>query len=176
MPSPQSAMPINRRLSSEPVSESDQQERPKITTEVKPSEEPPGKPDLPSLVAVEDFKVTYEPGRQTCRAIFTLRNVSTDPKQISGYTAVVLKNDQLPQEQWLTMPNVTLRAGKPGGAKRGQYFSIARFKKVYFVSTHQTDPVRFDRAVVFVFNQQKKLILEKEFLLQIETIGDRQGR
>ena len=122
-------------------------------------------------VAIEDFKVTYEPDTQTYRAQFKLKNAGSNSTPIAGYTAVVLKNDALSQDRWITLPTVKLAAGKPFGYKRGQYFSIARFKTVKFITTNPSNPKQFETATVFVFDAQKRLQFEQDFQVQIDNIS-----
>lgn len=119
-------------------------------------------------VAVEDLKVTYESNGNAFKARFTLRSTrpATDP--IAGYTAVVLKSDGMKPQEWITLPTVTLEAGRPVGLKRGQYFSIARFKTVRFRTVSPADPSRYDTAEVFVFDAQNELIFEKSFPIGID--------
>jgi hypothetical protein len=122
-------------------------------------------------VAIEDFKVYYEPDTRTYRAQFKLKNVDSNSIPISGYTAVVLKNDALSQDKWMTLPTVKLVDGKPFGYKRGQYFSISRFKTVKFITTNPSNPKRFNTATVFVFDAQKRLLLEKKIPVRIDNIS-----
>jgi len=122
-------------------------------------------------VAIENFEVYYEPATQTYRAKFKLKNVNPSSTPISGYTAVVLKEGALSQDKWITLPTIKLVAGKPFGYKRGQYFSIVRFKTVKFKIINPSDPKQFDKATVFVFDAQKKLLLEKDFQIRIDNIS-----
>lgn len=122
-------------------------------------------------VAIEDFEVYYESETRTYRAQFKLKNINSNATPISGYTAVILKDDALSQVQWITLPTIKLVAGKPFGYKRGQYFSIVRFKTVKFKTISPSDPKQFDKATVFVFDAQKKLLLEKDFQIRIDNIS-----
>jgi len=122
-------------------------------------------------VAVEDFKMYYEPDTRIYRAQYKLKNIDSNSTPIAGYTAVVLKDDALSQDKWITLPTIKLVAGKPFGYKRGQYFSISRFKIVKFKKKNSSNPKQFDTATVFVFDAQKRLLLEKDFQVRIDNIS-----
>ena len=144
--------------------EAEHQEPPKIE---KPSSSPPAD-EASGIVKVEDVKVSYELNSKTFRAQFTLRNTRTQSEPIAGYTAVVLKNNETQPGEWITLPTVILESGKPAGHKRGQYFSIARFKTVKFKTVDDSDPAQYNTANVFVFDSNKELIFEEAFPVTIE--------
>ena len=125
-------------------------------------------PDMPLVVTVEDLKVTYELKNKTYEVKFILRNIQSNSDPIAGYTAVVLKNNEMSLDEGLTFPKVNLVSGKPAGYKMGQYFSIARFKTVQFQTTHQSDPKQYTNATVFVFDSSKNLLLEKALPIRVE--------
>lgn len=120
-------------------------------------------------VSVEDFSVYHEPHNNAFRAQFILKNADTHVGPISGYTAVILKQDEddSQADNWLTLPSVKLDSGVPTGNKKGQYFSIARFKTVRFNVKSKIDPKSLKGATVFVFDTNDALILEKDFSIDI---------
>lgn len=127
-------------------------------------------PEVPSPVSIEDLKITYELDSKTYRTQFKLRNTGDNSEPISGYTAVVLRNAEMEPDQGLTFPKVKLVSGRPAGHKKGQYFSILRFKTVKFKTIHHSDPKQYDVATIFVFDSTKNLIFEKNFPSRVEEI------
>lgn len=121
-------------------------------------------------VNVEALKVVYDVGARMIRAQFKLLNILDHSDPISGYTAIVLKHDAVDPAQWLTLPKLTLKSGRPAGSKRGQYFSIYRFKTVKFKARLRADPKPYHEATVFVYDAEKTLLYEKSFPVEIERL------
>jgi len=120
-------------------------------------------------VSIEEFNVSHEEASSTFRAQFVLRNTGPDSNPVSGYTAVILKKPDTPPDNWLTLPTVKLAAdGVPAGDKKGQYFSIARFKTVRFMVKSKMDSRQFNTATVYVFDADKHLLFEKNFSINIQ--------
>jgi len=119
-------------------------------------------------VSIEELNVSHEAAGDTFRAQFILRNTGPDSNPVSGYTAVILKKLNAQPDNWLTLPTLKLAAGVPAGNKVGQYFSIARFKTVRFMVKSKMDPRQFHTATVYVFDENKDLLLEKNFSLNIQ--------
>jgi len=140
----------------------------KLATDTEP--QTPERVEIYQSVTVEEFNVSHEQESNTFRAQFKLRNTSPDSNPVSGYTSVILKNIDTQQDNWLSLPLVRLISGKPAGKKRGQYFSIARFKTVKFRVKSKFDPALFNMATVFVFDASKNLLLEKDFPIDIQTV------
>lgn len=119
-------------------------------------------------VSIEELNVSHEAASDTFRAQFILRNTGPDSNLVSGYTAVILKKLNTQPDNWLTLPTLKLAEGVPAGDKKGQYFSIARFKTVRFMVKSKMDPRQFNTATVYVFDENKDLLLEKNFSLNIQ--------
>ena len=119
-------------------------------------------------VSIGEFNVFHEEASSTFRAQFILRNTDPDSKLISGYTAVILKKLNTPPDNWISLPTLKLAAGVPTGNRKGQYFSIARFKTVRFMVKSKLDSRQFNTATVYVFDADKDLLLEKNFSLNIQ--------
>jgi len=125
-------------------------------------ESPAGRKSDPT-VSVEKFNVSHDADGGMFRAQFVLRNIGYESRPVSGYTAVILKNGDTPPDNWLTLPSLKLRDGVPTGDNPGQYFSIARFKTVHFSVKSKMDPRRYDTATVYVFNENREILFEKDF-------------
>jgi len=136
-----------------------------------PSNAPPADPaaqEKVPMVSIEEFNVSHEADTSTFRAQFVLRNTGPDSHPVSGYTAIILKKLNTQPDKWLSLPTLKLTAGVPTGARVGQYFSIARFKSVGFMVNSKVDPQQFDAATVYVFDDDKDLLLEKNFSINIQ--------
>jgi hypothetical protein len=134
-----------------------------------PTDGLPVAPGHDSKVSAEELKVFHDADGGLFKAQFVLRNSRPDNHSISGYTAVILKKSDMPPDKWLPLPSLKLVQGRPGGDKVGQYFSIARFKTVGFSVKSGTDPRQFDSATIYVFDENKKLLLEKNFSIDIQV-------
>ncbi len=121
----------------------------------------------PLIAAIKDFIFFCEPDSDALKVQFTIKKIDPNSKSISGYIFVVLKNNELSQDQWLTLPSVPLISEKPSQTDKGQYFSITRFKTIKFKKKNQADSNRFNNATVFVYSKKGKLLLEKNFPLLI---------
>lgn len=119
------------------------------------------------VASVEDFVILFEPGINTLRVQFKIVNTSSDSQPVSGHAFVILKDDD---SKWLVFPRVTLASGKPSVYKRGQYFSIYRFKMVKFTAQAETNPKRFSNASVLVYNTTGDLLLEKSCPIKITEV------
>jgi len=128
-----------------------------------------GQAEEPQVVDVEKLMVLYETDTNRLRVSFNLRKTDPNTESVIGRAFVVLKHDKVDQKQWLTIPSVSLAAGKPSRAYRGQYFSIARFKPVKF-ERKVNAPSRFQYVSVFIFTKDGKLLLEKELSIKIQNV------
>lgn len=120
-------------------------------------------------VLIENLKVSYETDNNAYQAQFVIKNNGSPAHQVSGYVAVILKKLDTPADEWVSLPVLQLNEGVPIGARKGQYFSIYRFKDIRIRVQSKTDPQQLDMAVVYVFDQNKDILLEKNFSIQIET-------
>lgn len=128
-----------------------------------------GPAEEPQVVNVEKLMVLNETDTNRLRVTFILRKTDPQTESVIGRAFVVLKHDQVNQKQWLTIPSVSLAAGKPSRVYRGQYFSIARFRPMKF-ERKVKDPSRFQYVSVFIFTKDGKLLLEKELAVKIQNV------
>ena len=113
-------------------------------------------------VAVENFSVSYEPDSENLKAQFKIKNTSPQSQPVSGHTVIVLKGDDLPKNQWLVIPEVSMVGDMPSG-KRGKTFSIQRFRTMNFTFKTPDYFDEFQTAVVYVFLKSGELLLEEDF-------------
>ncbi|HCY84344.1 MAG TPA: hypothetical protein DHV36_04330 [Desulfobacteraceae bacterium] len=112
------------------------------------------------FVAVEEFTVSRGNSDGELIVRFDIRNVSTKPGGISGRIFTVLKPKDSQPSQWVVVPSSPMEKGVPSVYKRGQYFSISRFKPVKFTIRNQSAPESFNTAAVYIFNDDGKLKFE----------------
>jgi hypothetical protein len=146
-----------------------------LTVEKQPKEETASAiPAKLPRASIEDFVVLFEPGSNILKAHFKIIKTSQSSQPFSGYAFAILKQNEVDQDSWLIFPQVTLASGKPLLYKKGQYFSILRFKTIKFRSQNETNPKRFKTATVFVFAKTGELVLEKSFPVEITaTVSNR---
>lgn len=118
-----------------------------------------------STMEVEKLSVFSEPAKNTLRVQFKLMNNDASSNSVAGYTFVILKCRKNNDANWLIMPFVNLVDDKPNSFKKGQYFSIFRYKTVKFKARYTGNLNRFTSATVFVYTEKGSLALEKDFQL-----------
>jgi type II secretory pathway pseudopilin PulG len=128
----------------------------------------------PGTVAVENFRVTYEPAQKRYQAAFKLKNTTGANRRISGRAAVVLKGDDPNADTWLTMPTVEIVDGRPAGRIRGQAFAINYHKIMEFEKVSSAAPEAFHQATVFVFSSSADLLLEEDFTINLSEANTSQ--
>ena len=79
-------------------------------------------------VAIEDFKLSVKSSNNSIRVRFKLRNTSSDSQHVSGHAIVVLKGENIQENQWVSLPGISLIGGKPTGRQKGNAFGIKNFK------------------------------------------------
>jgi hypothetical protein len=123
--------------------------------------EPPEQSPQEGL-AVEKLKIWQEAQSGSVKFQFNLRNMSPQGTKIRGYTFIVLKPEGGGQEPLRVSPWTPLKEdGSPAMIKRGQYFSIARFKFVKGTFPDLPAINRFKTATVYVYSVGGSLVVEK---------------
>lgn len=121
----------------------------------------------PYNVAVEGFTVSLKEVNNSLRIRFTVKNISNEIEPISGNIFVILKPGTDDPMDWVPIPSVNLVAGKPAESRKGQFFSIRRFKPVRFIITDRADYKKFKDATVFVYARSGELVTQKTFPLNL---------
>jgi len=122
-------------------------------------------------VSIDNFKVLHESQMNALNIQFDLKNAGTDIQYVTGYAFVILKENDIDQNNWLSVPNVTLVSKRPSEIDKGRRFSISRFKQVYLATKIKYSPQRFQIATVFIYSTSGELLLEKDIPLEIKTGG-----
>ena len=111
-------------------------------------------------IGMEDFKLFKDTETGDLLVRFNIRNISSNPGNISGRIFVILEPDSNPSD-WLVVPSVAIKDGKPVNFKRGQYFSIAHFKSVNFRIKNKSASDSFKKAFVFIYDKDKLIYMKK---------------
>lgn len=95
---------------------------------------------------------------------FSLKKVHGERGKIAGYTFVVLKPEEGSRETTIRpFPWSPLKDGMPAIFKRGQYFSITRFKFVSGAFADVSTMEHFKTATVYVYSDTGDLLVEEVF-------------
>ena len=144
----------------------DKNKKPAVNPPVKPkpvSEQP----DTNYSVNVEDFNILKLSNPAKIKIQFKIKNTSPNRQRVSGHAIVVLKGDELKPKMWLSVPPIGLVGGKPTGKQPGYGFSINNFRTMRFTTNAPQSPLEYNKAAVYVYGGNGKLLLEQEFPAEI---------
>ncbi|HBH88123.1 MAG TPA: hypothetical protein DDY17_11080 [Syntrophaceae bacterium] len=114
-------------------------------------------------LSIEDFRSRFDLRRKLFHYSFLIRNKDAKNATASGYIFVILKSEGLGPDQWLPYPQTILTNGVPQNFKDGDPFSITKHKVITKdISTQHI----YDSTLIFVFSNDGKRILEKNFSLK----------
>ena len=129
-------------------------------TEVQSNSDPPGSG---LSVAIDNFKLSVRPDNNSLRVQFKLKNTSPHSQHVSGHAIVVLRGEDIQQNQWVALPRISLVGGKPTGSQQGNAFGISNFRIMRFTASRPDSPEKFQTASVYVFTKTGELLLEQDF-------------
>jgi hypothetical protein len=112
-------------------------------------------------IAIEAPSIYKAGGR--LKAAFRLKNEREHKGSVSGYVYMIAMDEHSDPPQLQPYPKVALRNGIPVDYKRGQPFSIKRFKTIrgeYSLNSKTEGP---STIKVLVYDTSGKLILDREF-------------
>jgi hypothetical protein len=118
-------------------------------------------------VDIENFSINLQPASQTLQVQFRVKNTSPDSQRVSGHVIVILKDDAVAPNQWITIPPMKLVDGKPTGKQHGHGFAINNFRTMRLTANIPNSPDRFQTATVYVFSGNGELLLEKDFAISL---------
>jgi hypothetical protein len=118
-------------------------------------------------VAIEDFKLSMKSSNNSLRVRFKLKNTSPDSQHVSGHAIVVLKGEKIQENQWVSLPGISLIGGKPTGKQQGNAFGIKNFKIMQFTASKSRSAELFQTATVYVFAKTGALMLEQDFPVKV---------
>jgi hypothetical protein len=160
--------PVAKKLVDEKPTTLPAVEKREAPAQRQPKPEPDGDESETQLsVAIENFQLTHLSETNTVRVQFKIKNTTPNSQYVSGYAIVVLKGDQIQQNNWFSIPGVPLVAGKPTGQRRGHAFGINYFRTMRFTAVAPKSLEKFQTAVVFVFTHAGELLLEQDFPINV---------
>lgn len=101
-------------------------------------------------IKIEDFKLVKRQNSNAFEARFDIRKMSG--KSVAGYAFVVLKHDTANEAEWISVPGVLMKNGRPADPGKGQYFSITNFKPMRFKFNSEAETGYFKTATVIIFD------------------------
>ena len=143
-----------------------------ITTKTEVQNQSPAQPENdPSgsalSVAIDNFKISVKSGSNSLKVQFKLKNTSPYSQHVSGHVIVVLKGEEIQQDQWVSLPRISLVEGKPTGSQKGYAFGISNFKIMNFSASKPYSPDKFQTASVYVFTKTGALLLNQDFVVKL---------
>lgn len=126
-------------------------------------------PAKPLRVTVDKFNIYHKPDINTLIIEFTLRKIGPKTELVSGDVIVVLKDDEVKMDNWITVPSGAVVSEQLSRKKKGHAFSIYRFVTLKFKVKGETSPDRFKIATVFIFSPKGDLLLKKDFPIEIKS-------
>jgi len=116
----------------------------------------------PPVVDIEDFRGEGEKG---LKVSFRLVNRGGEGKKVSGRVAIVAVDKDAGEPIYDTYPAMELRGGIPRDFRKGEWFSIRRFK---IVTGEMEKGGGFKVVKVFVYSTTGRVLLEREFSIDQE--------
>ena len=115
-------------------------------------------------VVVTNLEIRRKADGNSFEFKFSLKKVQGESGKIAGYTFVVLKPEEGSREATIrAFPWSPLKDGMPAIFKRGQYFSISRFKYVSGTFADVSTMEHFKTATVYVYSNTGDLLVEEVF-------------
>ncbi|MFO7666149.1 MAG: hypothetical protein R6V76_05990 [Desulfobacterales bacterium] len=113
-------------------------------------------------ISVDDINVFHEAGAKRLKIKFDIKN-NQNSRQVSGYSFVILKENEIGEAGWLTIPFVSLDSKRPAAVNKGRYFSTSKITTVNLATNIRSVPLRFKLATVLLYSVSGELLLEKNF-------------
>ncbi len=122
-------------------------------------------------VSIDNINVFHEPNANRLKIEFDIKS-NRNSRQVSGYSFVVLKENDIDEAGWLPVPFVSLVSKRPTAINKGRYFSTSKFTTVKLTTNIRSVPLRFKLATVFVYSVSGELLLEKDFPVFLRFIKE----
>ncbi len=157
-PEPAAAQTARKEESETP---SPAEEAPQTTRAEKDKVEPPASS---ANIVVNNLEIWRKADGNAFKFKFSLKKVHGGSGKIAGHTFVVLKPEEGSREATIrAFPWSPLKDGMPAIIKRGQYFSITRFKFVSGTFADVSTMEHFKTATVYVYSDTGELLVEEVF-------------
>ena len=122
-------------------------------------------------ILIDKINVFQEAGANRLKIQFDLKS-NRNSRQVSGYSFVILKENEIDEEGWLPVPSVSLVSKRPAAVNKGRYFSTSKHSTVKLTANIRSVPIRFKLATVFVYSIAGELLLEKDFPVFLRSIKE----
>ena len=109
-------------------------------------------------VQIEKFTISQNANKKRVKVRFEIYNKTKNDVDISGRIFVVLKPKGSSEKQWASLPMVGLNNGVPVQYRKGQYFSISRFKPVNLKLDKSDASIIYTDAVIYIYNDNGQMI------------------
>ncbi len=119
-------------------------------------------------ISITNIIFFHEAGANRLKIQVDLKN-NHDSKQVSGYSFVILKENDIDEAGWLPVPFVSLVSKRPAEINKGRYFSTAKFTTVNLTTNIRAVPPRFKLATVYLYSVSGELLLEKDFPVSLRV-------
>ncbi|MBU1182850.1 MAG: hypothetical protein KKE00_13025 [Proteobacteria bacterium] len=119
-------------------------------------------------VSIDNINVFHEAGANRLKIQFDLKS-NHNSKQVSGYSFVILKENDIDEAGWLPVPFVSLVSKRPTAVNKGRYFSTSKFTTVNLTTNIRSVPPRFKLVTVFLYSVSGELLLEKDFPVSLRV-------
>jgi len=123
-----------------------------------------------SSIAVDDFRVYYDPNQGQLEVEFRLLNILDTDESVSGFIFVVFPSAEM-GDPALSLPAVNLEDGVPADVDRGRYFNISNFNIIRFRTIAQSSPEAYGSPTVFVYGKTGELLLRTVFPMEISGLS-----
>lgn len=117
------------------------------------------------FVSLDEVNIAYDAGNKTLKVRFIIKNQCSGKGYISGYVFVILNPAPGSSALHKSSPVVELAGGLPRSYKKGENFSIARFKHIEGIFPSISDRSTYTSASVLVYADDGTLRFKKELSL-----------
>jgi len=114
------------------------------------------------FVSVDEMQITYNADHKTLKIRFIIRNQSAGEDLSSGYVFIILNPAPDSSAPRRVYPWVELVNGLPRSHKRGENFSIARFKYIEGVFSSVSDRNMYASVTILGYGDDGTLRLKQE--------------
>jgi hypothetical protein len=114
------------------------------------------------FVSIEEMQIAYNADHKTLKVRFIIRNQSTGEDLSSGYVFIILNPAPDSSAPRRVYPWVELVNGLPRSHKRGENFSIARFKYIEGVFSSVSDRNMYTSVTILGYEDDGTLRLKQE--------------
>lgn len=113
-------------------------------------------------VSVDKINISHEAGSSRLKIKFDIKN-NHNSRQLSGYSFVILKENEIDEARWLPVPFVSLVSKRPTAFNKGRYYSASKLTTVNLTTNIRSVPPRFKLATVLLYSVSGEFLLEKDF-------------